>query len=161
MSAVEKPRALICYICGRQFGTASLEIHIKSCQQKWEAEQLQKPLNKRKPLPKPPSDIKEMVITAKKNSNAIDAFNSMAFDTYNKALEQCPNCPRTFNPDSLLKHLKVCKGPEKMEPVKIPQRPKTLICYICGREYGTASLEIHLKACRKKWDVDQEKKPLG
>ena len=33
-----------------------------------------------------------------------------------------------------------------------PTRPKTLICYICGREYGSASLEIHLKTCKKKWE---------
>ena len=26
-------------------------------------------------------------------------------------------------------------------------RPKTIVCYICGREYGTASIEIHLKTC--------------
>lgn len=26
-------------------------------------------------------------------------------------------------------------------------RPKALVCYICGREYGTRSLEIHLKTC--------------
>lgn len=34
------------------------------------------------------------------------------------------------------------------------KRPKTLICYICGREYGTKSLEIHLKACEKKWNIE-------
>jgi hypothetical protein len=49
---------------------------------------------------------------------------------------------------------------EKAEP-KVIVRPKALMCYICGREYGTASLEIHLKTCRKKWDTDQEKKPPG
>ena len=32
------------------------------------------------------------------------------------------------------------------------QRPKTLVCFICGREYGTKSLEIHIKTCEKKWD---------
>lgn len=26
-----KPRALMCYICGREFGTASLPIHLKNC----------------------------------------------------------------------------------------------------------------------------------
>ena len=31
------------------------------------------------------------------------------------------------------------------------QRPKALVCYICGREYGTRSLEIHLKTCQKKF----------
>ena len=36
-------------------------------------------------------------------------------------------------------------------PSKI-QKPKSLVCYICGREFGTASLEIHLKSCKKKWE---------
>jgi len=40
-------------------------------------------------------------------------------------------------------------------------RPKALMCYICGREYGTTSLEIHLKTCKKKWDIEQEKKPAN
>ena len=37
-------------------------------------------------------------------------------------------------------------------------RPKTLVCYICGREFGTTSLEIHLKACKIKWETTEEKK---
>ena len=32
------------------------------------------------------------------------------------------------------------------------QKPRTLVCFICGREYGTKSLEIHIKSCAKKWD---------
>ena len=43
----------------------------------------------------------------------------------------------------------------------LPQKPKTLVCYICGREFGTASLEIHLKSCQKKWELEQEKKPAN
>lgn len=38
-------------------------------------------------------------------------------------------------------------------------KPKALMCYICGREYGTSSLEIHLKSCKKKWEIEQEKLP--
>ena len=34
-------------------------------------------------------------------------------------------------------------------------RPKALMCYICGREFGTASLEIHIPQCRKKWELVQ------
>ena len=45
------------------------------------------------------------------------------------------------------------------KPPAVPMRPKALMCYICGREYGTASLEIHIKTCKKKWDIEQEKKP--
>lgn len=39
-------------------------------------------------------------------------------------------------------------------------RPKALMCYICGREFGTASLEIHLKTCKKKFELEQSKVPL-
>ena len=42
------------------------------------------------------------------------------------------------------------------KPVAAPGslRPKALMCYICGREYGTASLDIHLKNCQKKWELE-------
>ena len=46
-----------------------------------------------------------------------------------------------------------------IETKKKTQRPRTLVCYICGREYGTRSLEIHLKTCEKKWDNEQAKLP--
>ena len=46
---------------GREFGTASLEIHIKQCKVKWENEQAQKPKNERKPLPKPPQNFDDMI----------------------------------------------------------------------------------------------------
>ena len=29
-------------------------------------------------------------------------------------------------------------------------KPKTLECPICGREFGVASLEFHVKACARK-----------
>ena len=35
----------------------------------------------------------------------------------------------------------------------------SLICYICGRGYGTNSLAIHLKTCRKMFLTDQAKRP--
>ena len=38
-------------------------------------------------------------------------------------------------------------------------RPRGIMCYICGREYGTTSIEIHLKACKKKWEIQEEQKP--
>ena len=42
---------------------------------------------------------------------------------------------------------------------KLVDRPKALVCYICGREYGTRSLEIHVKSCAKKWEYEQDKLP--
>ena len=39
------------------------------------------------------------------------------------------------------------------------KRPRTFFCYICGREYGTASLQIHVKACIKKFEMEESVKP--
>lgn len=31
------------------------------------------------------------------------------------------------------------------------RHPPTVVCYICGREYGTKSISIHEPQCLKKW----------
>ena len=49
-----KPRTLVCYICGREYGTTSLGIHVKTCIKKFEMEQNKKPKRERKPMPKAP-----------------------------------------------------------------------------------------------------------
>jgi len=111
----------------------------------------------------------------------------------NEALVPCTNCGRTFLPDSLVRHQKMCKGGSgpskgsiretkhlgadeksggggagspnrgavtkpketKASPTRNPgERPRQLMCYICGREFGTASLPIHLKSCKTKWEND-------
>ena len=59
-SAPKKPKSVMCYICGREFGTASINIHIKSCQKKWEIEESKKPRNERRPMPQPPRDWEDV-----------------------------------------------------------------------------------------------------
>ena len=49
-----RPVACACYICGREYGTHSLQIHIKTCKKKWEIEQSKLPKKKRRPCPEPP-----------------------------------------------------------------------------------------------------------
>lgn len=57
-----KPRSLICYICGREFGTKSLAIHLKTCEQKWYWEEDKKPKHKRRPLPEAPSELEAVML---------------------------------------------------------------------------------------------------
>jgi hypothetical protein len=33
-----------------------------------------------------------------------------------------------------------------------PIKPLALVCFICGGEYGTASIDIHLRFCEQRWD---------
>lgn len=48
------------------------------------------------------------------NADQVQEYNEDAYKNYNeKALDQCPNCGRTFLPDRLVVHLKSCKGSGK------------------------------------------------
>ena len=57
-----KPKALMCYICGREYGTASLQIHLKTCMKKWEIEESKKPKKDRRPMPQPPKQLGDVSI---------------------------------------------------------------------------------------------------
>lgn len=122
---VMKPKAVMCYICGREYGTASIEIHLKACEKKWDIEQSKLPPKERRTCPTKPQTFDDVVIGAKSSpagagSNAaMDAYNDQAFKEYNdKALVPCDLCGRTFLPDSLVKHAKACKGPRKASPAR-------------------------------------------
>lgn len=62
LSPISKPKSLVCYICGQGFGTKSLGIHLKTCEQKWNQEQEKKPKNQQRPLPQPPVDLDSVEI---------------------------------------------------------------------------------------------------
>ncbi len=116
----QRPRGLICPLCGREYGTASLEIHMKSCRVKFELAQQDLPKNQRRSADK--------IIASYNANNArmaaacsggggynFDELNNQAFDTFNKeALVPCENCGRTFLPDRLIVHQRSClKHPKK------------------------------------------------
>jgi hypothetical protein len=114
---VMKPKGVMCYICGREYGTTSIEIHLKACVKKWDIEQEKLPKAQRRPCPTKPVSFDDMVIGAKKTGSAagasaeMEAYNDAAFEEYNtKALVPCNLCNRTFLPDSLVRHAKTCKG---------------------------------------------------
>ena len=58
----KKPKALMCYVCGRDYGTKSLGIHLKTCVKKWENEENKKPRKQRRPLPQPPPGLMEVCL---------------------------------------------------------------------------------------------------
>ena len=93
------PRLPSCHLCGRQFGTTSLGIHIKACKQRWEREH-------GRAAPEP--DV-EMPLGAPAGSKAWEQFNAAANSKFNTdTLQPCPHCNRTFLPDRLPIHLRSC-----------------------------------------------------
>ena len=49
------PKTVVCYICGREFGSKSISIHEPQCLEKWKNENNKLPKERRRPLPKKPA----------------------------------------------------------------------------------------------------------
>lgn len=98
-----KPRALMCFVCGREFGTASLEIHMKQCISK---------NNFKGEIPDNYVDLFSKVKSGNKLTNEdYDQFNNRANNEYKETtLVPCPICSRRFLPDRLEVHSRSCKS---------------------------------------------------
>jgi len=143
------PAGVTCYICGRDFGTRSIGIHLPNCQKKWEAEQEKLPKKERRPLPSAPTDF-DKVIKGEVKGKALAKFNQKAFDEHNEtALESCPNCGRTFLPKALTSHKKACTEDKPMLKDK-------------GASYtGALKAKVNypkLKSSKKSTDITKNKK---
>lgn len=70
----KKPRALVCYICGKEYGTKKIEKHIQICIQKWDEEQLKLEPELRRECPEAPPGFLSMVqsITCKEPLKDLD-----------------------------------------------------------------------------------------
>ena len=43
---------------------------------------------------------------------------------------------------------------------KKTERPMGIMCYICGREYFSKSIAIHIEKCKEKWTMEEGKKKM-
>ena len=130
------PRTIICYICGRQYGVHSYDIHLKQCKDLWVARESKKPLKERKPLPIDPmlgraaaahyqggggstdsattkrsSPLQKGSPSSAVRMSAADiaAMNEAAQEVYNNvSLEKCEWCGRTFLAEKLAIHHRSC-----------------------------------------------------
>ena len=66
-----RPVSVMCYICGREFGSKSINIHIPQCEKKWENEQNQLPKKQRRPPPTKPFGFDQAINGGLKGMNYI------------------------------------------------------------------------------------------
>ncbi|XP_008588235.1 PREDICTED: zinc finger protein 474-like [Galeopterus variegatus] len=165
-----RPGFQVCYICGREFGSQSLAIHEPQCLEKWRIENSKLPKHLRRPEPSRPQPL------SGSGSYNLQAANEVAFQSAQAQLLPCKFCSRTFLLDRLLVHQRSCKpkgedprapNPNSSDDLtglkkssgRIPAQQRTLICYICGREFGTLSLPIHEPKCLEKWKIENDRRP--
>ena len=158
------PKSLICYICGKGFMKGSIKIHIPQCKDKFKKESIN--LGVKRKLPKAPAELEDLLSMDKITHDQIEAYNTVATKSYNDSgLMKCPNCSRTFNPDSLKSHMKSCnnKHGTDADPFaskkKKQARPMGIMCYICGKEYFSKSIDIHIQQCKIAWKREEDLKP--
>ncbi|KAF5841482.1 hypothetical protein DUNSADRAFT_12647 [Dunaliella salina] len=167
-----KPLGFTCYLCGQQYGSASLIIHIGQCQKKWVTVNSTKPRREQRPLPPPPPLLHDLEALPT-SPQGIEDFNREMFAYWDKvSLMACSTCGRTFRPDAFERHLKVC-APKPGSPAaggsgggrgagggpNYDARPRAYNCYLCGQQYGSQSLLIHIPQCFEKWLKVEAAKP--
>ncbi|KAK2947215.1 putative Zinc finger protein [Blattamonas nauphoetae] len=156
--------ALYCYICGLQYGTAGLPKHHKACPDKYTNEQKFLPKALQLKLPAEPLTERPTSLT---NQTLCKKYNAEAYEISRTAMNQCPYCERRFASDRVVKHVQSCsKKPAGAEDITVDKKtvtakPQLFVCGICGREYGTASIEIHMKSCIKQFENDQKLLPAN
>ncbi|XP_013791057.1 zinc finger protein 474-like [Limulus polyphemus] len=155
--ATRGPRTVICYICGREYGTKSLPIHEPQCLEKWKRQNDTLPSDQKRPLPQKPETSEGLTR---------QEYNDASWEIFQSNLVPCRDCGRKFLPDRLPVHQRVCKDrssktSEETEETSLPSLKKPLprkrpfvTCYICGREFGTKSISLHEPQCLQKWKIE-------
>lgn len=133
-----RPHTVVCYICGREFGSASIGIHEKQCAKKWEEVEAQKPARERRSLPHRP-DVHEGATREEWNEAASAVHEE-------QVMVHCP-CGRRFKDQATMqKHQKVCNASEQAGQQMPPDRS------------AAASLKIKeaAAAAKDKWSPRAE-----
>ena len=83
-----------CYLCGRDFGSRSIAIHVPNCAKKWEDEQRKVPKSLRRSPPRAPDNL-DRVMEGKLDGEELRQFNIEAVKMWNEAvLVTCQHCKR-------------------------------------------------------------------
>lgn len=124
--SMEKPKAVMCHMCGMEFGTTSIAIHFPQCKQKLQQQHFHIAAPPKAVLPQP---------TDPNYLQLLKEYNDEAYEIYmQRARRECSKCGRKIAPDRFEAHQRACNkgGPaEDAEPVKITSRPTMYICYVC------------------------------
>eukprot|EP00927_Polykrikos_kofoidii_P043196 TRINITY_DN37252_c0_g1_i1.p1 TRINITY_DN37252_c0_g1~~TRINITY_DN37252_c0_g1_i1.p1 ORF type:complete len:812 (+),score=126.85 TRINITY_DN37252_c0_g1_i1:130-2436(+) len=173
-----KPLGYTCCLCGQEFGSASLPIHMRVCREKWLREESNLPHSLRRGEPPVILGCDQLC-----EENQLE-HNEEAMRLYKEhSMLSCSGCLRRFaGVEQLRKHVKSCKDFLRVHPSKgrpstsggsaledesdeaiRPASPTSLcwMCCFCGLGFGSASLGIHQRVCRERWQRENALLPEG
>lgn len=161
-----------CYVCQEEFKVSLLLLHESKCLETWKKTNNSLTPNLRQLPPRRSEDSSSLTCSS---SNEDD---DPAWSAVQSQLIPCPLCSRTFFPERLPVHRRVCKGKQSPRPLKRASSlreqsassndgeeskatPLYLPCYVCSRNYGSWVLPMHEQQCLKKWRKENEKLAEG
>ena len=153
-SSLHIPKMVPCYVCGKQFTMHSIAIHEKQCQKKWEAQKklkdneelLKKKSLKRRSIHLP---VTIRIDRAEENNNTKAVMQQHKSGSLGDLL----------TPEGEGATWK--EGNTSLEADRLQEKRHSttekpaVVCYLCGREYGSASISIHEKQCLKRWRTQE------
>lgn len=125
---IKKPPTVVCYVCGREYGSKSISIHEPQCLKKFEIENRKLPISERKPLPKKPISSAALVVTVTASEcevrpsiaagmcnsdllqDAAEEYFLHCYSEFEKELVPCSKCGRKFAPERHAKHANRCRA---------------------------------------------------
>ena len=122
------PAPLRCYICGQKYLThQSLDMHLKACRKRFELREAQRHPSERCPLLEEsdiPAGVKSLeehyelmrgMTSLGQREAQVDVAQTPQTASYPSKLLPCEHCKRTFHPDRLTTHQRVCLQRPKEE----------------------------------------------
>lgn len=127
------PPTIVCYICGRKYGSHSISIHEPQCLKKFNAQNSKLPISERLPLPKKHGSVarvllreEEVLVVARRprvdmgsavesKEELVQQYFESCYSEFEKELVPCKTCGRTFAPERHRKHEPSCNA----KPLKL------------------------------------------
>ncbi|CAF0872326.1 unnamed protein product [Rotaria sp. Silwood1] len=132
------PQFVLCYVCGRKYGTQSIEIHEPQCLEKWHVENAKLPPNLRRPPPRKPD-----VHIGSGDSYTLDQINDAAYEASKSQLIPCDNCGRKFAADRIQVHQRSCKPGHASKPIGVSSGTDGRMAERSNQPRGNSSYDDH------------------
>ena len=140
-------RLPVCHMCGRQFGSASLEIHQRTCRERYERERGRPPpgASRWRDVATFTDDLEPSLARAPSCLTGLPC--TCAAGASRDADRRGPTARRSRV---------VAKAARPL--VAVARRLKLPVCHMCSKQFGSASHEIH-RTCRERYERERGQPP--
>lgn len=128
-SSTQPHKPVLCYICGRKYGSQSISIHEPQCLKKFNSQNDQLPIDERLPLPRRRGSVARVLLREEEEvmvarlpkkvfmdgksepkERLIQRYLESCYSEFEKELLPCKNCGRTFAAERLILHQPNCNA---------------------------------------------------